>query len=123
MSKKAYVKIQSSITINVTPGLSHKDLTKKKSDVADRLKISATWPKATVLIKAGQHWYPSHIADWAAVKALEKKGQLTIGAYSDVPGEEPVITKENLDKNLKEIGQDIDNLSESELDKLLNEEK
>lgn len=70
MSK--FVRIQSNETIHVTCGLQNKDVTNADAHVPDRLKVSATWPKATVLIQKGAHMYPSEIVEWATVKALAK---------------------------------------------------
>lgn len=107
-TKKAYVKIQSSITITVTMGLNNKDVTNPDAHVADRLKVSALWPKCTVQILAGAHWYPAEIAEWNTVKALEKDKILTIGEYSDACVDEPEVqkTKEELLINMKECSLD-----------------
>ena len=117
MTKKAYVKIQSNITINVTPGLNHKDLTNKDSDIANRMKVKSTWPKAAVLIKQGQHWYPSDIVNWPTVKALEKDKVLTIGEYSDNPNDDKEVSKEKFDKILKELDIQTVELKDLTLDK------
>ena len=69
---KAYVKISSTININVTSGLQHKDVTNPDAHVADRLKINALWPKMTIPILAGVHWYPAEITEWNTVKNLVK---------------------------------------------------
>lgn len=80
---KKYVQIQSSINIAVTSGLQAKDFTNHESDIPNRMKISAEWPKTTILIRKGQHWYPSQIADWNTVKSLVASGVMTIGMDSD----------------------------------------
>lgn len=100
--QKAYVKIQSSMTLNVTPGLQNEDVTNPDAHVADRLKINATWPKAIVLIQAGVHWYPSEIAEWATVKSLAKDKILSIVEFNDIPEDKPVIEKEKFVADLKE---------------------
>lgn len=78
------VQIQSSITIKVTCGLQNNDVTNPDAHIPDRLKISAEWPKYSVLIRAGAHNYPAEIANWASVKALAKDKILTIGATSEI---------------------------------------
>ncbi len=80
---KAYVKISSTININVTSGLQNKDVTNPDAHVADRLKINALWPKMTIPILAGVHWYPAEITEWNTVKCLVKDKVLTIGEFSD----------------------------------------
>lgn len=85
--QKQYVKIQSSVNIKVTCGLECKDMTNHDSDIPNRLKVSAEWPKCAVLVKAGAHWYPATIVDWPTVRALADKGILTIGEYADDKGD------------------------------------
>ena len=100
---KAFVKIQSSKTINVTPGLQHNDVTNPDAHVPDRLRIAPTWPKTTVLIKTGVNWYPSEITEWETVKALADKKILTIGEFSDTCEDEVAIKeKATIKKNLPE---------------------
>lgn len=106
---KKYVQIQSSINIQVHPGLSYNDYTKKDSDVPDRLKIAPTWPKKKVLILKGQHLYESEIVEWPAIKALEKDGILTIGQDFDnkdaTNNVEEKKTKKVKDVSLEELGE------------------
>lgn len=73
------VQIQSSVTIRVTAGLQHQDVTNPDAHVPDRLKVAPTWPKHTVLIREGAHNYPADIKEWPAVKALAADKVLTIG--------------------------------------------
>ena len=73
------VRIHSTITINVTTGLQHKDVTNPDAHIPDRLKVSAEWPRHTVLIREGQHLYPAEIKNWNTVKALANDKVLTIG--------------------------------------------
>lgn len=96
------VRIQSTITITVTPGLHHKDVTNKDAHIPDRLKVSPLWPKATVMIRQGAHYYPAEIVEWPTVKALEKDGILTIGQIEDAEGE-VVDEAKNLDAELAAI--------------------
>lgn len=101
--KGKYVRIQSSVTIQVTAGLQHEDVTNKDAHVPDRLKVSPEWPKTTVLIVAGTHMYPSEIVEWNTVKALENANIITIGAYSDEADDDVAKTKEELELALKEL--------------------
>ena len=78
------VKIHSTVTINVTTGLQNKDVTNPDAHVPDRLKISAEWPRHTVLIREGQHLYPVEIKTWNTVKALAEDKILTIGEEVEV---------------------------------------
>ena len=96
---KAYVKIQSSTTINVTAGLQCKNVTNPDAHVPDRLKVNPSWPKCTVLIREGVHWYPSEITEWPTVKALANDKILTIGEDSDKPVDNPEMSKEQFDRN------------------------
>lgn len=99
-----FVNIHSNITISVTAGLQNEDVTNKDAHVPDRLKVSPLWPKLTVLVNQGSHWYPSEIAEWATVKALAKDKILTIGSFSDTCEEPEVVSKkESLNINLKEV--------------------
>lgn len=75
---KDYVKIQSKKTINVTDGLPYQNFTKKDSDIPNRMKIAPVWPKKTILIKEGTHFYPSEVVEFDSVKKLEKLEVLTI---------------------------------------------
>lgn len=78
------VKIHSTVTINVTTGLQNKDVTNPDAHVPDRLKVSAEWPRHTVLIREGQHLYPVEIKSWNTVKALADDKILTIGEEVEV---------------------------------------
>lgn len=101
---KDYVTIQSNVTIMVTGGLQYKDLTNKNSQLPNRMKIASEWPKLNVLIKQGQHIYPSEIVEWPTVQALQKDGVLTIGAYVDNPNDVDLTKlKETVVKVEKEI--------------------
>lgn len=86
------VKIHSTMTINVTAGLQNKDVTNPDAHVADRLKVSAEWPRHTVLIREGQHLYPAEIKNWNTVKALANDKILTIGEEVEV--DESKLTEE-----------------------------
>lgn len=101
-----FVRIQSEKTINVTAGLQHQDVTNPDAHIPDRLKISPSWPKLTVLIKRGAHWYPAEIAEWNTVKALANDKILTIGETSDNCDDNEVVAKsEELKRNTEEVEQ------------------
>lgn len=101
---KNYVQIQSTIDVLVTAGLQYTDVTNEDAHVADRLRVQSDWPRLTVMIKKGQHWYPSEIAEWPTVKSLQKDRALTIGTFSDEPNEEGVDKeKATLKENQKRV--------------------
>lgn len=85
MSK--FIRIQSIVTINVTSGLSHQDVTEPNQPIPNRLKVNPMWTKTTVLVRKGVGVYPAEIKEWPVVQALVKDKVFTI---SDVAaGEEP----------------------------------
>lgn len=103
-TKPAFVRIQSTKTINVTMGLQCQNVTNKDAHIPDRLKVNPLWPKLSVLILEGVHWYPSEITEWNTVKSLVNDKVITIGEYSDSCDEETVQTeKEELNKNIEEV--------------------
>lgn len=74
-----YVKIQSNKTIRVTAGLQFIDNTNVNANTNDKLKVSAEWPKLSILITKGEpQWYPEYITKWNTVQALVKRGVMTI---------------------------------------------
>ena len=100
---KKYVRIHSNTNIRVTPGLQYEDVTKRDSDLQDRLKVNPLWPTAIVYIYKGSYLYPSEIAEWETVKALAKDKILTIGEFTDTEEGDVEAKKENLELNLKKI--------------------
>ncbi len=88
---KNYVKISSTINVSVTSGLQYQNFTNEKSDIPNRLKVSPLWPKMTIDIKQGVHFYPAEIAEWNTVKSLVKDKVLTIGEFVDVCEEQYAI--------------------------------
>lgn len=108
--KKDFVRIQSNVTIMVTAGLQHDDVTNPSANIPDRLKVNPAWPRLTILIKQGAHWYPSEIAEWPTVKSLQKDKVLTIGEYSDKPEdanvEEIKTKKDELNAAAKQVLKD-----------------
>lgn len=113
---KAFVRIQSNVTINVTMGLQNQDVTNADAHVPDRLKVNPLWPKLTVLIRQGVHWYPSEIAEWPTVKALVEDKVLTIGEFSDSceEQEETQATKDALKANVDNMNARLGNNKEDD---------
>ena len=103
--KGAYVRIQSTVTINVTMGLQNQDVTNKDAHIPDRLRVNPLWPKCTCLIKQGVGLYPSEIAEWESVKALHNQKILTIGEFTDDATENPEVaeTSAKLSKAIEEV--------------------
>lgn len=101
---KDYVQIQSDVTIEVNPGLLNQNMTKEDSDIADRLKINPIWPKFGILVKKGQHVYPSEVADWHSVKMLVKNKLATIGQYLDTAPSEVMAMKKKLENAYRQYG-------------------
>lgn len=101
---KKFVKISSTISIEVHPNLSAKDTTNLAAHMADRLGASPSWV-CPILIRKGIHFYPTEIKSWKAVKALEKKQLLSISEEAEeVPAEEKEICakmKEDIEKYLR----------------------
>lgn len=79
---KKFVKISSSITIEVYPDLNAIDTTNKAAAMADKLSSKPNWV-FPVLIKSGVHYYPAEVRTWKAVKALEKHQKLTVSEPTD----------------------------------------
>lgn len=101
---KDYVMIQSNIDIVVTAGLQYRDVTDPKLNVADKLRINPLWQKCKVLIRKGQHVYPSEIIKWSSVQSLEESGHITIGKECDANGDiKPEIDKDTLIRKENEI--------------------
>lgn len=100
---KEYVRIQSKVNIKVVPGLQHEDVTNPDAHIADRLKISALWPKMAILLKEGVGTYPAYIAEWNTVKALAKDKIITIGDFVDGAEDREVQEKSKLDIEIAEV--------------------
>lgn len=120
---KRFVRIQSTTTIHVTPGLQYKEVTNPDAHVPDRLKVMPMWPSHAICIRSGVGIYPSEITEWAAVKALVDCGVLTIGEFVDEGGseEEKKIattvpeTEEGastLDKKIKKVKKTLEDITE-----------
>lgn len=88
---KRFVKINSTIDIEVYPDLKAIDATNEKAPMADRLNAKPNWV-FPVLIRVGVHFYPAEVKGWASVKSLEKRKLLSISEETDeVPPEEKEI--------------------------------
>ena len=104
--KSKYVRIHSNVSIGVAPGLHYENVTKKDSDIPNRLKVNPVWPKMVVNIEAGSHIYPAEVAEWPAVLALQKDKVLTIGDYCNEAGEveEKIsLQKQTINEELKKL--------------------
>lgn len=97
------IRIQSKVTINVTPGLQGKDVTNPDAHIPDRLKVSPEWTRCTVLIKAGVGTYPAEIAEWNTVKALVKDEIITIGGFEDAKTEEQQKEVETFERKIDSV--------------------
>lgn len=106
------VRIQSTKTIKVTSGLQLLDVTNPDAHVADRLKVSAEWPKLMVLVKQGVGEYPAEIVKWPTVKALVKDKVFTIGEEIDATTEEQLNEVEKFERDKKSIKKEKKNLDE-----------
>lgn len=106
------VRIQSTKTIKVTSGLQLLDVTNPDAHVPDRLKVSAEWPKLTVLVKQGVGEYPAEIIEWPTVKALVKDKIFTIGEEIDATTEEQLNEVEKFERDKKSIKKEKKNLDE-----------
>lgn len=104
-----YVKIQSNKTIRVTAGLQFVDNTNPNANTADKLKISSEWPKLSYLITKGEpKWYPEFITKWDTVKALVKRGVMTISNETKEDAESGVVEKATkLENNIKEYNKKV----------------
>lgn len=77
-TKSKFITIHSEITIMVTPGLQHKDVTNPDSRLENKLRINPNWQNAGILILKGKGVYPAEIAEWPTVKALVANEKFTI---------------------------------------------
>ena len=99
MSK--FVTIQSQINVRVARGLDVIDNTNYSSDIPNRANFRPNWTKSTVIIKVGQHAYPAEIAEWPAVKALQKDRVITISTDTSFLSKEELAKAEEIDTALQ----------------------
>lgn len=114
-----YVKIQSNKTIRVTAGLQFVDNTNPNANTADKLKISAEWPKLSFLIvKGSPQWYPEYITKWNTVQTLVKRGVMTISneVRDDCEDEKVKEMANKVENNVKQYNKKVK--KEVSLDKL-----
>lgn len=106
-----YVKIQSNKTIRVTAGLQFIDNTNPNANTNDKLKVSAEWPKLSILITKGEpQWYPEYVIKWNTVQALVKRGVMTISneVRDDSEVKEEVKEVANkVENNMKEYNKKV----------------
>lgn len=102
-SKGRFVRIQSTKTISVAPGLNLQDVTNPDAHVPDRLRVIPLWPQLVVQIRQGTGFYPSEIADWESVIELQKHNILTIGEFTDSADETAEETKSELIRKIEEV--------------------
>ena len=117
-----FVRIQSTKTIQVTCGLDFQDFTNYESDIANRLKVSPSWPKAMVLIREGVGNYPKQIVEWPTVQALIKDNIITIGEDVEETNEEKIHEAEELAQNLEEIKPKRQRRSRKKLDDIAEDQ-
>ena len=113
-NKKEFITIHSDVTIMVTPGLQHKNITNKDSRLENRMRVAPSWQKAGVLITKGKGIYPSEIAEWNSVKILIEKGVFTLDKDADLASQpEEKVKKAKADKKaVVEAEQEFVNLKE-----------
>ena len=99
---KKFVKISSTITIEVYPDLDAIDTTNVNAPMADRLSAKPNWVYP-VLIREGIHFYPAEIKLWKSVKALEKKKKLSISEEVDEVPEDERARCEEMRKKMAKI--------------------
>lgn len=98
---KKFVKINSTVNIEVYPDLGVIDATNPNAPMADRLNVKPNWVYP-VLIMTGIHYYPAEVKDWKAIKSLEKKKILSVSENTDeVPEDEKARCEELMKKMAK----------------------
>ena len=101
MKEKRFIRIQSSKTICVAPGLQCVGVTNKDAHVENRLKVNSMWQNARIKIMNGTGYYPNCVKDWDAVKELQKLGILSLGEETDtIPDESMRAVAEALEAKL-----------------------
>ena len=95
---KKFVKINSTVNIEVYPDLNALDTTNLAAQLADKLSAKPNWVYP-ILIRTGIHYYPTEIKSWKSVKALAKASKLSISEEVDnVPDDEQEACKKMLEK-------------------------
>lgn len=98
---KRFIRIQSTKTIMVAPGLQVINVTNKDAHIENRLKVNSVWQNARVKIMSGVAYYPSCIKDWPSVKKLADLSILSISEETnDIKDEGMKIAAEALERKL-----------------------
>lgn len=100
---KKFIKIHSDIAIEVYPDLSATETTHVDAHVPDRFSAKPNWVYP-ILIKVGLHYYPTEIKNWKAVKALVKKGHISLSEEVDEVPDDERERCEKLRKEIEKIG-------------------
>lgn len=106
---KKFVRIQSTKTISVTPGLLNINATDEDSKATEKLTIRQMWSGMTVQIKEGVGYYPSVVAQWNDTKALCAKGIFTVGESVDEVPENFAKEANAIDEKLSKTIRAYDN--------------
>lgn len=100
-----FVRIQSTRTIEITPGLLSIDMTNPDAHVPDRFKIATGGTTMMrVLIQTGTHYYPACIKAWSVIPSLVRDNIITVGEEVEGTNEEDAkATYERLVLNAKKF--------------------
>lgn len=90
-TSKKFIRITSTKTIRVTPGLQNVNVSNAHANISERLRVNSYWQGSTVMIKVGTGFYPAIIATWNSVKSLVESGILTLGEQTDDCTDETAI--------------------------------
>lgn len=93
MALKKYVKISSSMNIEVYASIEAIPIISSANTTGNRMNAKSGWAKIRVLITAGTSWYPSEILNWPAVQSLAGKEILTIGVQADTISNPDALAK------------------------------
>ena len=83
-----FIRVQSDVNIDVTPGLRYIDMTNEDAHVPDRFRVASAWIQSRISIRKGAHYYPAKIQNWGSVISLIDHGKITLGTECDeIPDE------------------------------------
>lgn len=115
---KRFIRIQSTRTISVAPGLQNVGATNKDAHVGDRMKVNSAWQSARVRIMRGVGYYPACVKTWPSVKTLADLNILSIGEETDTVQDDNLRAEaEKIEKKLKVA----DNRYKSQLEASIND--
>ena len=98
---KRFIRIQSTKTIMVAPGLQVINVTNKDAHIENRLKVNSVWQNARVKIMNGVAYYPSCIKDWPSVKKLADLSILSISEETnDIKDNDMRLAAEAIERKL-----------------------